>query len=279
MLTTMSSQLETSRPVEAEPSDWTTVDRGWGHDASEFATLSEPANCREYVAMHHRLGIDAGHRLLDVACGAGLALELARLRGARCSGIDASPRLIAIAQDRNPVADVRVGDMLALPWSDTSFDVVTSFRGIWGTTPGAVGEIFRVLVPGGRVGLTVWGHIKKSPGAWALAPLALAAKQKIVNQATMVSLGRPGAGEELLSRYGFVDIERITVPFAWEYPDPEAFARAIATMGPSFEAIENVGEHDFRAFALERARQQVRAGLPLRATIDVVGYLATKPTD
>ncbi|MEU0093279.1 hypothetical protein [Kribbella sp. NPDC006257] len=44
--------------------------------------MSEPANCREYVALHHRLGVDAGDRLLDIACGAGLALELARLRGA-----------------------------------------------------------------------------------------------------------------------------------------------------------------------------------------------------
>jgi cyclopropane fatty-acyl-phospholipid synthase-like methyltransferase len=44
-------------------------------------------NCREYVAMHHRLGIDEGDRLLDVACGAGLALELAALRGATGAGI------------------------------------------------------------------------------------------------------------------------------------------------------------------------------------------------
>jgi ubiquinone/menaquinone biosynthesis C-methylase UbiE len=94
-------------------------------------------------------------RLLDVACGAGLAIELAALRGATCAGIDASARLIAIASDRNPTADARVGDMCHLPWSDASFDVVTSFRGVWGTTPEAVAEIFRVLVPGGRVGITV----------------------------------------------------------------------------------------------------------------------------
>jgi ubiquinone/menaquinone biosynthesis C-methylase UbiE len=93
--------------------------------------LSEPANCREYVAVHHRLGIGDGDRLLDIACGSGLAIELARIRGATCSGIDASPRLIAIAQDRNPDSDIRVGDMHDLPWGDETFDVVTSFRGIW----------------------------------------------------------------------------------------------------------------------------------------------------
>jgi len=83
------------------------VDEGWGRRAVDFATLSEPGNCREYVAIHHRLGISEGDRLLDVACGAGLA--------------------------------------------------TTSFRGIWGTTPAAVGQIYRVLVPGGQVGLTVRG--------------------------------------------------------------------------------------------------------------------------
>ena len=111
------------------------VDEGWGRQAVEFATLSEPTNRREYITMHHRLGVGAGDRLLDLACGAGLALELAGLRGARCAGIDASPRLLAVARDRSPDADLRVGDMNALPWGDESFDVVTSFRGIWGTTP------------------------------------------------------------------------------------------------------------------------------------------------
>ena len=114
---------------------WRGVDEGWGRRAVDFSTLSEPTNCREYVALHHRLGVGAGDTLLDVACGAGLAVELAGLRGARCAGIDASERLIAVARDRNPDADLRVGDMHALPWDDGAFDVVTSFRGIWGTTP------------------------------------------------------------------------------------------------------------------------------------------------
>src|SRR4249919_2020628 len=146
---------------------------------------------------------DAGDRLLDVACGSGLAIELARLRGASCSGIDASARLVAVARDRNPECDIRVGDMHALPWGPASFEVVTSFRGIWGTTPDAVAEIHRVLRPGGRAGITVWGHLKASPGAWALAPFRLAAAEKVDNQAVMVSLGRPGAGEQLLESYGF----------------------------------------------------------------------------
>jgi len=280
--------VNTNSKTEADPArrhpdpevpDWTTVDRGWGHDAADFATLSEPGNCREYVGMHHRLAIGVGERVLDVACGAGLALELADVRGAKCAGIDASRRLIAIARDRCPGSDIRVGDMLAMPWDDATFDVVTSFRGVWGTTPGAVGEIRRVLVPGGRVGITVWGHINQSPGAWALSPFAIAAPQKVANQAAMVSLGRPGAGERLPADHGFLEIERVSIPCAWEFADPAMFIRALASTGPGFEAMENAGRSAFVEFALEQARQRIREGLPLRAVIDIVGYLAVKPID
>jgi SAM-dependent methyltransferase len=262
----------------AEPrTQWTLVDEGWGRKAVDFAALSEPGNCREYVAMHQRLEVGDGDRLLDVACGSGLALELAGLRGARCAGIDASERLVAVARDRSPTADVRVGDMFDLPWEDGSFDVVTSFRGIWGTTAEALGEIYRVLVPGGRVGITVWGHIKASTGAWAMAPFILATEEKVENQANMVALGRPGAGEELLGHHGFVDVERADLTFTFEWADPAHYVRAISSTGPAFEAIQNVGEEAFQKAAEEGARPHVREGLPLRAQIALVGYTARRP--
>jgi SAM-dependent methyltransferase len=261
----------------AGATDWSVVDEGWGRRAVEFATLSEPGNCREYVAIHQHLGVGNGDRLLDVACGSGLAIELAGIRGATCAGIDAAQRLVAVARDRNPAADIRVGDMNQLPWGAASFDVATSFRGIWATTPTAVTEIHRVLIPGGRVAITVWGHIKASPGAWALVPFLLAAAPKVENQAAMVSLGRPGAGEALLERTGFVDIRRVDLPFAWEFADPQTYARTLASSGPAYEAIQNVGEQAFLDHAIETARPHLRDGLPLRAEIKVVGYLARKP--
>jgi hypothetical protein len=140
-------------------------------------------------------------------------------------------------------------------------------------------EIHRVLVPGGRMGLTVWGHIKASPGAWAMAPFRLAAEPKVENQAAMVALGRPGAGEDLLERFGFVDIQRIRVLCVWEFPDPEAFARAMSSTGPAYEAIQNVGEDAFLTAAADEARPHMRDGLPLRAEIDLVGYTARTPLD
>ncbi len=255
---------------------WEMVDEGWGRRAAEFSTLFELSACREYVAVHHRLGIGDDDRVLDVACGSGLAMELATLSGARCAGIDASARLVAVAQDRVPDADIRIGDMAHLPWADESFDVVTSFRGIWGTTPAAVDEARRVLVPGGRLAITVWGNVGKSPGGWMLRPFSWATPDKVQQQADMVVLGRPGVGEAFLAERGFEVHERFEIPFVLEYPDPETYARGIASNGPAFESIQSIGEAEFLRRATELAAEQTRAGLPLRGRIQVFGYIGTK---
>lgn len=255
---------------------WEMVDEGWGRRAVEFSTLVEPAACREYVAVHHRLGVAPGDRLLDVACGSGLAIELATVLGAVCAGIDASPRLAAIARERSPDADIRVGDMHTLPWSDGTFDLVTSFRGIWGTTPSAIEESCRVLVPGGRLAMTVWGNVGKSPGAWMMAPLRWASDEKVQHQAQMVSPGRPGVGEALLEGCGFDVGERFRIPFMLEFPDPQTYARGLAATGPGFEAIQSIGEDEFIARATELAAEHVREGLPLRGHVELFGYIGTK---
>lgn len=255
---------------------WEMVDEGWGRKAVDFSTLSEPNNSREYVFIHQRLGIGEGDRLLDVACGSGLSIELARARGAECAGIDASPRLVAIARYRNPDSDIRVGDMHELPWDDESFDAVTSFRGIWGTTPGVMESIRRVLRPGGRVAMTVWGDVGKSSGAWMFAPFLWATEDKVGNQADMVSLGRPGVGEAFLRDGGFEAEERVVVPFALEAPDPEAYARSMASTGPAYEAIQNIGEEEFLRRATELAATRVEEGLPLRGELQLFGYVGVK---
>jgi SAM-dependent methyltransferase len=255
---------------------WEMADEGWGRRAVDFAVLCEPHNCREYVAMHHRLVITEGQHLLDVACGSGLAIELARIQGAICAGIDASQRLVAVARERNPDSDIRVGDMQALPWSDEAFDIVTSFRGIWGTTPTAVDEVHRVLVTGGRFAMTVWGDVGKSPGGWMMTPFRWATESKVRHQADMVALGRPGIGEAFLTERGFDVAKRFEVPFVIEFPDPEAYARGLAATGPAFEAIQEVGEEEFLARMTAHATDRVREGLPLRGQIQLFGYIGTK---
>jgi hypothetical protein len=95
----------------------------------------------------------------------------------------------------------------------------------------------------------------------------------------MVALGRPGVGEDLLTRSGFEDVERLDLTFVFEFADPGLYARALASTGPAFEAIEAVGEAAFSAYASNLAQEHVRDGLPLRAAIALVGYVARKPQE
>ena len=92
----------------------------------------------------------------------------------------------------------------------------------------------------------------------------------------MVALGRPGVGEQVLAGIGFTDVRRVDVPFAWEFADPDSYARAPASTGPAYEAIRIVGEDAFREAAVDGAVRQVRAGLPLRAVTNVTGYVGRK---
>ena len=186
-------------------------------------------------------------------------------------------RLIAVAQDCNPDADLRVGDMHALPWDDGTFGVVTSFRGIWGDNTGRRRR--GAPRPGaerpGRADRL--GSHQGVPGSLGACPVRAGRTPKVQNQSAMVALGRPGAGKALLKSAGFSDVEPIDIPFVWELPDPEAYARALASTGPAFEAIQTVGEPTFMDAAIGLAREHLRAGLPLRAPIAVVGYVAAKP--
>ena len=93
----------------------------------------------------------------------------------------------------------------------------------------------------------------------------------------MVRLGRPGAGEDLLTSWGFEDVQRHEIPFAFEFADPEHYARAISSTGPAYEAIQAVGEEPSSPTPGKLRRSGVRDGLPLRAVVLVVGYVATKP--
>jgi ubiquinone/menaquinone biosynthesis methyltransferase len=103
-----------------------------------------------------------GVRALDLACGTGdIAFALAA-RGASVIGLDITPRMIELARargrettgPRSPASGPRflVGDMLALPFEDARFDLVTTGYGIRNVPDidAALREIGRVLRPGGR---------------------------------------------------------------------------------------------------------------------------------
>src|SRR5689334_4977616 len=88
LISSLMSVLLVARPkVSVASVSWEMVDEGWGRRAVDFATSFELSACREYFALQHHMALGEGMRVLDVACGSGLAIELARLRGATCAGI------------------------------------------------------------------------------------------------------------------------------------------------------------------------------------------------
>ena len=93
-----------------------------------------------------------GKTALDVGCGAGLLAEpLARL-GAKVTGIDAAPEVVAVARDHAAATgleiDYRTGDVQAL---DGQFDLVTSLEVIEHVADPAafLKALARRLAPGG----------------------------------------------------------------------------------------------------------------------------------
>ena len=99
--------------------------------------------------------VRAGDRVLDACCGTGdLAVAAARA-GGRVTGLDFSERMLERARRKAPELEWVQGDLMALPFEDGSFESATVGFGVRNVDdlPGALRELRRVLVPGGRVGV------------------------------------------------------------------------------------------------------------------------------
>lgn len=109
------------------------------------------------------MGLSPEDRVLDIACGRGSsAVHLAKKFGCHVTGVDygednvAAARQHAAAQGSSHLTVFQQGDAERLPFEDSSFDALIS-ECSYCTFPDrtkAAGEMFRVLRPGGRVGLT-----------------------------------------------------------------------------------------------------------------------------
>jgi demethylmenaquinone methyltransferase/2-methoxy-6-polyprenyl-1,4-benzoquinol methylase len=94
-----------------------------------------------------------GDLVLDACCGTGdLAIACARAGGI-VTGLDFSERMLDRARHKAPEIDWVVGDLLALPFPDASFDVATVGFGVRNVADLELGfrELRRVLRPGGRL--------------------------------------------------------------------------------------------------------------------------------
>jgi demethylmenaquinone methyltransferase / 2-methoxy-6-polyprenyl-1,4-benzoquinol methylase len=94
-----------------------------------------------------------GDRVLDACCGTGdLAVADSRAGGV-VTGLDFAPRMLERARRKLPSATWVEGDMLALPFDAGSFEAATVGFGVRNVADLqlGLGELRRVLVPGGRV--------------------------------------------------------------------------------------------------------------------------------
>jgi len=112
-----------------------------------------------------RAGIDASSRVLDVCAGlAGPARFVARRWGARVTGIDLNParvtgaRRLSAAVGLSGLVRVVRGDAQRLPFRARAFTAVVSQEGLLHVPDkaSALGECWRVLLPGGRLAFSDW---------------------------------------------------------------------------------------------------------------------------
>jgi ubiquinone/menaquinone biosynthesis C-methylase UbiE len=255
--------------------DWKRAGQGWGARATEWAYLAEPYAIPAYERVFDRLGVNAGVRVLDIACGSGLATSMAARRGAAVSGVDASEQLITIAVARTPNGNFQTGNMFALPFADQSFDVVTSFNGIWKGCEGALEEARRVLTPEGRLGLTFWGRPERN-GLLPYLIKALELSPASHVAASMEQGDTQNVIEGMLRTTGFSDIERGTVDVISESPDLATAVRAMAAAGPSVPAIEAVGYDEYCRCLTEVIAPLYVEGLGVR-TKSEFGWVTARP--
>jgi SAM-dependent methyltransferase len=117
-----------------------------------------------------------GDRLLDVGAGTGLLARAALARvGSTGSVIALDPNegMLAMAERLAPKLVIRLGAAEELPVADDEIDCVTCQFALmfFSDRAKAIGEMSRVLRPGGRLALATWAAIEESPGFAAMAEL------------------------------------------------------------------------------------------------------------
>ena len=145
----------------------------------QFNVTLEAAHLYERVAARHILGpwapslveacgVAEGERVLDLACGTGVVARIAAQRAGprgRVTGVDLNAGMIAVARslplpEGAPIEWLE-GSALAIPLPDASVAVVLCQQGFqfFPDRSLAMREMRRVLEPGGRLALSVWGGI------------------------------------------------------------------------------------------------------------------------
>lgn len=200
------------------------------------------------------LGISAGERLLDVACGPGTASVLAAAEGAEVVAVDHSEAMIQLLQariDREGLRGIRPavmdGQDLELP--DGSFDAAMCVFGLmfYPDQPRGFEEMHRVLRSGGRAAVMTWAVPDRNPALavwrWAVEDV-VPDFQPPAAPLPVFSLSDPDRLLELMRAAGFGEARVTSVPGSWTFESPEGLWEEMHDASPvrrSMMAI--IGEH------------------------------------
>ena len=209
------------------------------------------------------LGPAAGLRWVDVGCGNGAFTELlaARCAPASLDGIDPSPEQLAFARARLPRARWRVGDAMALPYADASFDAAVMALVIFFVPRPARGiaEMVRVIRPGGGACAYAWDILGGGFPYFALQD-EMARMGQTPLWPPSVEAAQMDALRQSWTDAGLVDVDTHEVVVERTFANFDAFwtaARKGPRMAPRLSQLPG-GD-------AERLRQRLRERLPTAA--------------
>jgi len=187
----------------------------------------------------------AGENVLDIACGTGIVARLAsqRMRQGNVTGLDLNKGMLAVARsvssDGAPI-DWIEGSALDLPFEAGTFDLVLCQLGLqfFPDQERALREMRRVLSPTGRVALSVYSPIERTPGANAFV---LALDCVLGPTASRIKRGEhsfnaPEELRDLLTGAGFANVEvhiviqQIAFPSVLDYVSFQLLATPMAAL-------------------------------------------------
>jgi ubiquinone/menaquinone biosynthesis C-methylase UbiE len=159
-----------------------------------------------------------GARVLDVGCGTGEYVARVTELGFEAAGLEPAQGMRERAVEKNPGGDIRDGVATSLPWPDGHFDLVLCIEVLRylhrADLRAALGEMCRVLKPGGRMFLTMVNRYALD-GFWLHYKLKrLARLGRVTTDAPHCEFVTPAEINSELLRAGFSHVESRGVLFA-----------------------------------------------------------------
>ena len=233
----------------------------WGAAAAGLGELAEPSRS---PSSRPRSTRSASRMARDCSTPAAAPGSRSRWRAERARssrGLDASAGLLAVARERLPEADLREGELEALPYADDSFDAVTAFNSVqYASDPtAALREISGSPGPGARVAITTWGSPEQCEMRAVLGAIGSLLPPPPPGAAGPFALAAPGALEALVKAAGLTAERAIDVPTPYAHGDVDTAVRAHLASGPARRAIETAGleaTRDALAAVCEEARRE-----------------------